>query len=602
MTEDRSVPGPVRVLALASVALLLGSSLRVLYRIVDVSGDPSQLVLTVGVTLVAATAVARYVGPRLAVVLGLVLLGGGLSWHLQQLPNDPTLGYLLADTAAYMTGKSVLEILNADLWALGFAPAPVFVAWYAAVRRRYDIAVASGGAALGFLVLSGDAGTVTALLGVVGAAAALGLGDLDRTGGDLFAAERVAVVLALMVVVALSVSLVPGGAAQTFDPSFDYPGSESSTDEPTARNLETSLVSNSNSVQLQGAISLSSKKRFTVRASEQTYWRVGAYDRYTGDGWLRTGETRAYDGRLRSPAGETRTITQEFTLEGPLRAVPAAWKPTAVSGDVANRTRITSLGGFRPTSQLTAGTNYTVRSEVLDADPRTLRQSGTNYSDRIEDRYLQVPASTPDRVGTLAANVTADAETPYDKAAQVERYLETQKNYSLDVTRPEGDVADAFLYEMDAGYCTYFASTMVVMLRTQGVPARVAVGYTPGEQVDENEYLVRGLQSHMWVEVYFPEQGWVRFDPTPAGPRRAAENAEVQSTTLSNETNTPIPGQIAANNATTPTPRETEPNATTAGSDVQRTPRMATPYSDDEAFDPSKGRGSRSASSSSWVR
>jgi hypothetical protein len=80
---------------------------------------------------------------------------------------------------------------------------------------------------------------------------------------------------------------------------------------------------------------------------------------------------------------------------------------------------------------------------------------------------------------------------------------------------------------MERGYCTYFATTMVAMLRSQGVPARFAVGYTPGEQVGEDRWLARGLDSHAWVEVYFSDVGWVRFDPTPAEPRREAERRQL---------------------------------------------------------------------------
>jgi len=76
---------------------------------------------------------------------------------------------------------------------------------------------------------------------------------------------------------------------------------------------------------------------------------------------------------------------------------------------------------------------------------------------------------------------------------------------------------------MDAGYCTYFATTMVTMLRTQDIPARFAVGYTPGQQVEDDEWIVRGYDSHAWVEVYVPETGWVRFDPTPSAPRERTE-------------------------------------------------------------------------------
>jgi hypothetical protein len=82
---------------------------------------------------------------------------------------------------------------------------------------------------------------------------------------------------------------------------------------------------------------------------------------------------------------------------------------------------------------------------------------------------------------------------------------------------------------MEAGYCTYYATTMVTMLRTQGIPARLAVGYNAGEPTGDGEYVVRGLNSHAWVEVYFPDVGWVPFDPTPADPRQDVEQAAIEN-------------------------------------------------------------------------
>jgi len=126
---------------------------------------------------------------------------------------------------------------------------------------------------------------------------------------------------------------------------------------------------------------------------------------------------------------------------------------------------------------------------------------------------------------------------------------------------------------MSAGYCTYYATTMTVMLRTLDVPARFVVGYTPGERVGNDRWVVRGLDSHAWVEVYFPDVGWIRFDPTPAGPRSSAEAERLAQarqngvddidTDETDDLDTPTPD--------TPTPDTPERGRTT------RTPTPETP-------------------------
>jgi transglutaminase-like putative cysteine protease len=246
--------------------------------------------------------------------------------------------------------------------------------------------------------------------------------------------------------------------------------------------------------------------------------------------------------------------------------MPAAWRPVRVEGLPANRIRVTSQGSVRPTTTLDPGESYTVTSRIVDAPPEELRTAGTDYPDGLAERYTQLPASTPDRVAARAANVTAaaDAETPYEKAVAVEAHLESSKRYSLTVEQPEGDVADAFLFEMDAGYCTYFATTMVTMLRAEGVPARFVTGYTPGERAD-GEFVVRGLDSHAWVQVYVPGEGWVRFDPTPASPRESAERARLSEARQSGE-----PGVDTATSGTpTPTPTPTGGDGTAATDTAQ---------------------------------
>ncbi len=552
------------------MGLLTASYLSVLYGIVDVTGDPTLLLALAGGSLLAGVALARVLPPIGGVLLTAALAVGGGLLYLPTIPNTYAPGdqvqFIWADVVALLTGLSILRIINAEVWALAVAPVPVFLSWYLTARRRYGLAAAVGGAALLFFVLTGDASVMTALFGVVAIAAVLGVGDLDRRGGRLADADGVALVVAAMVVLTVSASVVPTGSGQPLLP----------TDDPDAETVEASLVNDDGEFAMQGAISLSPEVRFTVESQQGSYWRVGAYDRYTGDGWIRTAESRPYSAdALDPPEGPTRTVRQTVTAEGDLNVMPAAWKPVSTSGYSA---RVTDFGGVTPGEPLSEGDNYTVVSQVPTSQPEQLRDAGTAYPDDVEQRFTQLPDSTPDRVGEFTDRLTANADNPYDTARVVETYLEEEKAYSLDVRKPSGDVADQFLFEMEAGYCTYYATTMVTMLRSQDIPARLVVGYTEGERVGSDEWVVRGLDAHAWVEVYFPGHGWVAFDPTPSGPRESAEQSSIESarengtanvdTNETRPTPTPTPDNESTDDPSpTPTDNGSEPNGTngTAG-------------------------------------
>jgi transglutaminase-like putative cysteine protease len=295
--------------------------------------------------------------------------------------------------------------------------------------------------------------------------------------------------------------------------------------------VEGTFVGSPGEMQVLGAIELSADVRFAVESEEPRYWRTGAYDRFTGDSWVRTGQTGAYTGpeSLPDPPGPRREVVQTYEVRSKLGTMPAAGQPVEVVGEAGSIAEVTRQGTLLPSQSFIEGDRYRVRSQVSDATDEQLRRAGTDYPDGLPAAYTQLPDSTADELRAVAANVTSDAGTPYEAARAVERYLERTKSYSTDIRRPNGNIANAFLLRMDEGYCTYFATTMVAMLRAEGVPARVAVGYTPGQNVGGDEYVVRGLNSHVWVEVYFPDNGWVRFDPTPAGPREALETETIRS-------------------------------------------------------------------------
>ncbi|PSQ16644.1 hypothetical protein BRD00_10310 [Halobacteriales archaeon QS_8_69_26] len=264
---------------------------------------------------------------------------------------------------------------------------------------------------------------------------------------------------------------------------------------------------------------------FVVETDSPDYWRTGAYGRYTGDGWERESGLSPSD-TVRSRSGER--VRQRVTLNRSATALPAAWRPTSTSfpnGDPS--VYVTRQGAFVVPAGVDAGTTFGVTSYVDRPDPDDLGDSGGSYPSWV-DRYREVPDATPDRLAAFTDGLTADADGPYETARVIELWLERSKEYSLDATHdPSRPVAAQFVFEMDRGYCEYFATAMAAMLRTQDIPARYVVGYAPGTAVGEDRYAVRALDAHAWVEAYFPGEGWVRFDPTPAASRRASERESI---------------------------------------------------------------------------
>jgi len=265
---------------------------------------------------------------------------------------------------------------------------------------------------------------------------------------------------------------------------------------------------------------------FEVQSSQPAYWRTGAYGTYTGTGWERNGATEPYEGPLQTTGLTSERLEFDVTLEEPARALPTVWQPRSISG-VRDLT-VTDTGGVRSEDVLPSGTTFTGTTFLQENDVDLLRAAGREYPTEIERRYTQLPPGTPERVGELTAQLTADDETAYDAAMTVQHWLRTEKEYSLAASRQSDHIADTFIFEMEAGYCEYFATAMTTMLRSQGIPARYAVGYSTGQPTGDSTYEVRAMNAHAWVEVYFPDVGWVKFDPTPGGSRLAAQSAVLE--------------------------------------------------------------------------
>ena len=565
--DDPRLPDP----AVGGVAVATGASLWTVFQLTDVVGGTAPTAVAVAVAGIGGLLLARVAGPRTALWLAALLFAGGLAGYYFAIPASRravfSLRNVALDVLALSTGLSVLRLALADVWVLAVAPVPAFLVGYFAGRGRHVAAASAAGGALGFFVLTGDAGGTATLVGVAGVALAVGFATLSTPARRRGHADTVAVVVAAMLVASATVAAAPAGAAAPL-------GLDRGTS-----TLESTLTGG-DELRVVGTTRLSPEVRFTVESPVERNWHTGAYDTYTGDGWVRTGERSALDGPLDGPPGDAERVAVDVTAETETTALPAPWKAVDVSGIGEGAVRVDERGSVRLAATLRPGDEVTVESRVIDPDPAALRNASADYPAEVEDRYTQLPESTPDRVGERTAEIVAaaDADSPAEQAAAIESYLRSEYAYSLTVERPDGDVADAFLFEMDAGYCVYFATTMAAMLRSQGIPARLETGYTTGERVGDDRYVVRGQNAHAWTSVYVPDHGWVAFDPTPSAERDAVRSARLAEAradgapdvdTAASETDTAIPaagtpGGVTAGNDSAPAASATAGNATAA--------------------------------------
>ena len=534
----RSVADP----PLLGVAIATAAYLSVFLGATDVVGGSARTAAAVAVAGVVGFVLARSIGERAALRLTVVLFAGTLAGYYFAIPASQRAVFsvrrVAIDVVSLLTGLSILRLALADVWVLAVAPVPTFLVGYLVGRGRHVWAAGAAGGTLGFLVLTGDAGGTTTLAGVVGVALAAGLSTLSVPGGIRDHGDTLAAVLAAMILVSATLTLLPAGAAQPWGLDRGTPTLESS-------------INADDEVTVVGPTRLSPEVRYTIESPTATNWHAGSFDTYTGDGWVRTGEQSPLEGPLDGPPGDATSVNVTITAETESPSLPSPWQAVDVRGTAAQSARVDEHGTIRLAEPLAPGETVTVASEMPDDDPAALRNASTSYDPAIEDRYTQLPESTPDRVGerTEAILAEADAENPYDQAVAIERYLREEYAYSLTVRKPDGDVADAFLFEMDAGYCVYFATTMAAMLRSQGVPAQFVTGYSEGQSVGGDRYVVRGQDAHAWVKVYFPEHGWVAFDPTPASERDAVRSARLADARATGEENVDVaasdPGRLA---------------------------------------------------------
>jgi len=269
-----------------------------------------------------------------------------------------------------------------------------------------------------------------------------------------------------------------------------------------------------------------SRPVLTVRTTDPDpgYLRLTALDRFDGDSFApstlrQPPESEVSRGiPILAPAGPTRSATVAIGgLDVPWLPLPAQVTAVSVSGDWRYDPGTDTVFSARDS---TAGLQYNVQFVRPQPSPTALEQSPT--ADATLDRYRALP-TIPQSVRTLTATVIGKAQTPFDKALAIQRFL-TSPSFHYDVSVDTGTSTDAlenFLLHTRRGFCQQFAAAMAVMARIAGIPSRVAVGFTRGVEQPDRAWLITTHDAHAWPELYFAGYGWLPFEPTPRGDGQA---------------------------------------------------------------------------------
>ncbi|TBN56106.1 hypothetical protein EYE40_01115 [Glaciihabitans arcticus] len=270
---------------------------------------------------------------------------------------------------------------------------------------------------------------------------------------------------------------------------------------------------------------------YKTDAIEQSYITFSILDNFDSEGWVPSEPSDNNNdlGNIGRPPGLGDTIPRDTTSSiytvGNIggKWLPVPYAPTSISGVQGEWTWDPESLTIRTENSSMRNQEYVVTA--VDAQPTV---ADLERQDDVEDpaaaAYLNLPINLPPIIRDRALEVTANAETRFDQALALQRSFRTGA-YQYSETAPvedgfdgnDGQIIARFLGEK-TGYCQHFASAMAIMARTLGIPSRVAVGFTPGQQQTSNEgdfFLVTTANLHAWPELYFTGVGWVRFEPTP---------------------------------------------------------------------------------------
>jgi transglutaminase-like putative cysteine protease len=425
-------------------------------------------------------------------------------------------------------------------WLLGH-----LAAWLALRHRQGWVAVLLGGAVLS-IALSNLGGDATRELGLFMAASVLLLIHMATSHRMVgWRAKRLSfdpttvltqsgIILVVGLAIVVGVSAIPAPTASPL--SAMVTTMEDTTDRaqaefgrlfnglPSRRSYK--VISYGDETKFGGNPNLTDEHLFNVSGPhDDAYWRARAYTTYTSTGW----ESEGAEFGLSEPSPnedlKRLTSTHGFRVKAATDTFFNAGLPASVdratdvltfadAPDDVLQVRIAQGRDFFPTR---TNLRYESKGSRSFATRNDLRAADGEYPDVIKDRYLPLPETLPQRVRDLAVGITEGEENTYDRVEAVRSFV-AEFPYNLEIAGPpEGqDGVDYFLFDLQQGYCDYYASSTAVLLRAIGIPARYVLGYASGNyNASTLQYEVLDLHYHSWVEAYFPEYGWIIFEPTP---------------------------------------------------------------------------------------
>jgi transglutaminase-like putative cysteine protease len=274
---------------------------------------------------------------------------------------------------------------------------------------------------------------------------------------------------------------------------------------------------------LRGALGNSAV--FEVPADAPAYWQGAIFSEFDGRAWTAHGPFTEWsqgegatqiapaDGTAQ-PGDVVSTYTVRVLTTTPLDVVLAPGRPTSYLGVG----RVIDDSDGTPHIDYGSDTGDTTTYAVSSAVPKdAANPTASHGTDLTDPQWLEVPSDLPGPVRSLTASLVANTSDRLSAVNAVEEYLRTNETYNLNspVPKPGVDAVDDFLFVSHQGFCEQFATAAVIMLRTQGIPARLVTGYAGGNlTTDPGSRVFEDSDAHAWVQVFYPGVGWVNSDPT----------------------------------------------------------------------------------------